>query len=292
MNSIWIVLPILTVLMFDLGLTLRPKDFSLVLKKPLVVFVALFGQIVLLPFLGYAVAYLFGLSAPLMIGLVLIACCPGGSSSNLFTRIAGGDVALSVLLTSLSSIITLFTLPLVMHLVTGAVGEAVGITLPIGNLIRQNLLLMLAPVLIGILFNYKAPQAAAKIDTFLSKTVFPALLIIVSIFFIQNRDVIIKNISSTGGSVVMLILSASALAGLLSRSFRFSGAHRRTIVIEVGMQNAAQAIAVATSPFIFNNNEIAIPGILYSLLMNVVLLIYVGLVKWGQRENREAEVKA
>ena len=113
----------------------------------------------------------------------------------------------------------------------------------------------------------------------LSKTVFLALLILVTIFFVQNYKTIFSYIGSLGPCVCLLILLASSLAALLSRIFRIEGAARRTVVIEVGMQNAAQAIAVATSPFIFNNNEMAIPAILYSLLMNLVLLGYVALVR-------------
>lgn len=279
MNTLVIVLPILTILMFDLGLTLKTDDFSLVFKKPLGVVVALFGQIVLLPALAFAIAYVFRLPPAFLIGLVLIGCCPGGSSSNLFTRVAGGDVALSVTLTALSSIITLITLPVIMHLVTGYTGSAVGITLPVKNLVIQNLLLMLFPVLLGIALHHFRPRIAKATDAVLSKTVFPSLLILVSIFFVQNRDVITQYLFSVGACVTALILTAILLAAGLSRMFRFDARVRKTVVIEVGMQNAAQAIAVASSPFIFHNNEIAIPGILYSLMMNLILLAYLGMIK-------------
>ena len=275
MNTLWIVLPILTILMYDLGLTLVPGDFSMVIKKPAAVFAALVCQIVALPLIAFVIASVFNLRAELMIGLVLIACCPGGSSSNLFTRIADVDVALSVMLTALSSVITLFTLPFIMRMVTGFAGEALGITLPVGNLIKQNLLLMLAPVVLGIITRFVSPRFAAAADRVLSKTIFPALLIIVSVFFIQNRDTIAHNIGSVGGCVCLLIIMGCLAGGLLSRALKLSGGLRRTIVIETGMQNAAQAIAVASSPFIFNNNEIAIPGIIYSLMMNLILIGYV-----------------
>lgn len=279
MNTLLIVLPILTVLMFDLGLTLKPGDFSLVMKHPKPVIIALFGQIVLLPLLAYGISVAFHLPPVFLIGMVLIACCPGGSSSNLFSRLAGGNVALSVILTALSSIITLFTVPLIMAFTTAHAGEAVGITLPVGNLLKQNVVLMLVPVLLGIALHAAKPNIADALDRVLSKTVFPALLILMSVFFIQHHKTIISYIGSLGLCVCLLILAASSLAALLSRIFRIEGPARRTVVIEVGMQNAAQAIAVASSPFIFNNNEMAIPAILYSLLMNLVLLGYVALAK-------------
>ena len=279
MNTLLIVLPILTVLMFDLGLTLKMEDFRLVLSRPKAVVIALFGQIVLLPILAAGLALAFRLPPVFFIGMVLIACCPGGSSSNIFSKLAGGDVALSVLLTALSSLITLLTVPVIMSWATGYAGEAVGITLPVGNLLKQNLLLMLLPVLFGIAVHYLWPRAAEKIDAVLSRTAFPLLLLLVSIFFAQHWRTILANLGRLGLCVTLLILLAAGSAAALSRLFRLHGRERRTVVIEVGMQNAAQAIAVASSPFIFANNEMAIPAILYSLLMNIVLLTYVAVVR-------------
>jgi BASS family bile acid:Na+ symporter len=122
--------------------------------------VALFGQLILLPLIALGLAWAFHLTPVFFIGLILIACCPGGSSSNVFSKLANGDVALSVTLTALSSIITLFTIPVIMSWATQMIGESVGITLPVGNLIKQNLLLMLLPVLLGVWGVYLAEIAA------------------------------------------------------------------------------------------------------------------------------------
>ena len=279
MNTIWIVLPILTLLMFDLGLTLRFEDFSKVVRHPWPVAVALVGQLSFLPAIALGLAYLFHLPPVFFIGLVLIACCPGGSSSNVFSKLAGGDVALSVTLTALSSIITLFTIPFIMSWATQLVGESVGITLPVGNLIKQNLVLMLLPVLLGIGMHYAWPKAADKTDKVLGKLAFPLLLTLITIFFIQHHRTILENIGTLGLCVTLLILLAIACSSLLSRLVKNNAQQRRTVVIEVGMQNAAQAIAIASSPLIFASEEMAIPAILYSLIMNIVLLIYVFIVR-------------
>ncbi len=278
MNTIWIVLPILTVLMFDLGLTLKLKDFYMVVTRPKAFIVALTGQIVLLPLIAFGLGHLFHLPPLFFVGLMLIACSPGGSSSNIFSKLAGGDVALSVTLTAMSSLITLLTLPVLMGWVTASTGSEAGITLPVGNLLKQNLLLMLLPVLLGIAVNRWWPKAAAGIDKVLSKAAFPALMLLVAVFFAQHYRTIFDNIGRVGACVTALILLAAGCAAALSHIFRISGRERRTVVIEVGMQNAAQAIALATSPFVFNNQEMAIPAILYSLMMNVVLLTYVAIV--------------
>ena len=282
MNTIWIVLPILTLLMFDLGLALRFEDFGSVFRRPWPIVVALVGQLVFLPAIALGLAYLLKLPPVFFIGLVLIACCPGGSSSNVFSKLAGGDVALSVTLTAISSIITLFTIPVIMGWATRLVGESVGITLPIGNLIKQNLVLMLLPVLLGIGLHYAAPKAAEKVDKVLTKLAFPLLLVLITVFYIQHRHTILDNIGILGLCVTALILLAIGLSSLLSHLVRNNARQRRTVVIEVGMQNAAQAISIASSPFIFANEEMAIPAILYSLIMNIVLLIYVGIVRKKQ----------
>ena len=279
MNTIWIVIPILTVLMFDLGLTLKLKDFYMVVTRPKAFFVALTGQIVLLPLIALGLGWAFQLTPVFFIGLMLIACSPGGSSSNIFSKLAGGDVALSVTLTAMSSLLTLITLPILMGWVTAASGAKAGITLPVGNLLKQNLLLMLLPVVIGLVINHFWSKAAAAIDKVLSRAAFPALMLLVTIFFAQHYRTIFAHIGRLGLCVTALILLAIGCASALSRLFRVSGRERRTVNIEVGMQNAAQAIALATSPFVFANQEMAIPAILYSLMMNVVLLTYVAVLK-------------
>ena len=279
MNSIFIVLPILTLLMFDLGLTLLPRDFVFIVRKPRAALVGLFGQLIMLPLIAYAIASFFSLPPIFFIGVMLIACCPGGSSSNIFSKLAKGDVALSVSLTALSSIITLVTVPAIMQWVTVYVGASQGIQLPVGNLLMQNVFTMLAPIVLGILCRKYYSNVAMKIDRVLSKIAFPALMLLAGIFFVQHYDTITTHFSVLGICVGLLLLTAVALSGVGSRCMRLNNKERRTIVIEVGMQNAAQAIAVASSPFVFNDGRIAIPAIIYALLMNVVLLTYVSIIK-------------
>lgn len=283
MNSIFIVLPILTLLMFCLGLTLEGKDFLLVFKRGKAVIGGLVGQL-LMPAIALAVAKVMHLDPIFTIGLVLIACCPGGSSSNIFSMLAKGDVALSVSLTALSSIITLFTLPLIMQFVTSSVGQQVGIQLPVKNLLMQNLVTMLLPIIIGIVLRYYKPQLAARIAKVLSSMAFPALMLLAGIFFVQHRETIADNFSVLGLAVTGLLLAAVLFAAVLCYLFGLHTKERRTIIIEVGMQNAAQAIAIASSPFVFNDGRFAIPAILYALMMNVVLLTYVAFVKMKSEE--------
>lgn len=276
-NSILIVLPILTVLMFDLGLTLRLSDFVNIFKKPKAMLAGLAGQLVVLPLIALCIGCLFKLQPEFFIGLMLIACCPGGSSSNIFSKLAKGDVALSVSLTAFSSIITLFTLPAIMQATTTQLGESVGISLPVGNLLKQNLITMLLPIVAGICLRRFAEGTAIKIDKVLSKCAFPALMLLAGIFFVQNKEVIIDQFGTLGLATGGLIMSSILAAAVISVVLHLRKTEKKTIIIEVGMQNAAQAIAVATSPFVFANAVIATPAIIYALLMNVVLLIYVAI---------------
>lgn len=234
MSTIFIVLPILTLLMFDLGLALKPQDFQLIAQRPKPVLVGLVGQIVLLPLVAWAIIQFTALSGQLsalfIIGIMLVACSPGGSSSNVFSMLAKGDVALSVTLTACSSIITLFTLPLIMAWVTNSVQMSdVSIQLPIGKLLVQNLVLMVVPIAIGFLVNMFRAQTAAKIHNVLKRIAMPALIVLVTVFFFQHKQTIIDEFGSLGLTMTILILATT--------------------------------------------------GCIYALMMNLILLAYVGITK-------------
>ena len=281
MNTIWIVMPILIVLMFLLGIELKRNAFNEVARNPRALFAGLAGQIVILPAIAFTVAWALNLPPIYFMGIMLIACCPGGSSSNVFSMLVKGNIALSITLTALSSVITLFTLPVIMEYTVQYVARETGsaIELPVGKLLIQNLVLLFVPLVLGALFRRLMPQAAIATSKVLNKCAFPALMTLAALFFLQYPREIIDNFTTQGIACTMLILAAMLASSLLSRASSVNTATRRTIIIEVGMQNAAQAIAIASSPFVFNNGEMAIPAIIYALMMNVILLIYVYVIK-------------
>ncbi len=218
------------------------------------------------------------LSPLFVIGIMLVACSPGGSSSNVFSMLAKGDVALSVTLTACSSIITLFTLPLIMAWVMKSIQFSdVSIQLPIGNLLIQNIVLMVVPIAIGFVVNIFREQTAAKIHNVLKRIAMPALVLLVTVFFVQHKQTIVAEFASLGLTMTILILATTGCGALLAWLLKLTTKERRTLVIEIGMQNAAQAITIACSPLIFNNEIIAIPAIIYALMMNLILLAYVGI---------------
>ena len=160
---------------------------------------------------------------------------------------------------------------------TSSLGTSTNVTLPVGNLLVQNIVLMAIPILVGLIVRHYKPHTAQKIHSVLKKIAFPALILLASIFFIQHKGTIINEFSTLGPSISIYILVAIVCGALISYIMHLKDKERKTIVIEVGMQNAAQAITIACSPLVFNNELIAIPAIIYALMMNVILLVYVGL---------------
>lgn len=270
-NPIIFIIPTLALLMFGLGAELRWCDFSSFFKQPKSLIVGLIAQLVGLPLIALFLIVLFEIPEPYAIGILLLALSPGGSSSNAFTMMAGGNVALSVSLTAISGVITIFTIPLVlmwyMH-------SANTIELPILNIFIQNVILMLLPLLLGMLtLKYKPTWANHCANFIKSKGIF-LLFFIATIFFIDNRTLIIANFSNVALILVLLLVGCTLLGAAIGRLMQLKQPDRTAIVIEVGMQNAAQTIALACSPLVFNNNEMAIPAIIYSLLMNIFFLSY------------------
>ena len=124
------------------------------------------------------------------------------------------------------------------------------------------------------------------IDKVLSRLAFPALMLLAGVFFIQHRQTIVSEFARLGTATTLLLVITMAIGFGIAQLFRLKRNEQRTLLIEIGMQNAAQAIAIAASPFVFNNEVIAIPAIIYALMMNVVLLTYVALIKQLMRRHR------
>ena len=284
MNPIVIVLPILLLLMFGLGLSFRPGEWLALIRQPKAVWVGLAAQMVVLLLLALGLVWWFRPEPYVWVGLMLIAASPGGSSSNILTLLAKGDVPLSVTLTVLSSVLTVFTLPplLAFSLQTAGLGRAT-VDLPVGQLLLQNGMLVLLPMLLGMVFNHRYPQAARRVGRWIDQAAFPALLLLVTVFFVANRQLIASHFSSLVLMVSLLIAAAMAAGALLAGGFGLQGRQRRTIVIEAGIQNSAQAIAVAGSPFVLNNAAFAVPAVIYALLMNVILLGYIAYYRFGRK---------
>ncbi|MBQ2381426.1 MAG: bile acid:sodium symporter family protein [Succinivibrio sp.] len=282
MNPIILVMALLVILTYTIGLNLKKEDFLMLIKKPVPVITGLTGQLLILPLIAFLIAKAFNLEEVFFIGLVLIALCPGGSSSNIFTLIAKGDLALSVSLTALSSVITLFTLPFFMALYLNIFNKngvfSSSIEFPLINILIQNILLMFIPIVLGVLTKIIFKNGAKKISRVLEKIAFPSLALIATMFFIKHAKTISSHLDILLVAIITLVFAAIVVSSLLSRALCQDSKTRRTIVIEVAMQNAAQAIALCVSPFAFNNEIMSIPAIIYALIMNIILLAYVAMI--------------
>ena len=282
MNPIILVMALLVILTYTIGLNLKKEDFLMLIKKPVPVITGLTGQLLILPLIAFFIAKAFNLEEVFFIGLVLIALCPGGSSSNIFTLIAKGDLALSVSLTALSSVITLFTLPFFMALCLNIFNKngvfSSSIEFPLINILIQNILLMFIPIVLGVLTKIIFKNGAKKLSRVLEKIAFPSLALIATMFFIKHAKTISSHLDILLVAIITLVFAAIVVSSLLSRALCQDSKTRRTIVIEVAMQNAAQAIALCVSPFAFNNEIMSIPAIIYALIMNIILLAYVAMI--------------
>lgn len=196
-----VLLPLaLVIIMFGMGLTLTVQDFRRVWIAPKAVAIGLIAQLVMLPLLGFAIASLTPLSPELAVGVIILAACPGGPTSNLFTFLAAGDVALSITLTAISSLITVFSIPWVVNLGLQAfLDQTSTFQLPFGPTVVQIAVVAIIPVVLGMLVRHYAPQLAQRTDRSLRwiSTAFLAAVIVG--FFAQERQNILAFFQSAGG---------------------------------------------------------------------------------------------
>jgi bile acid:Na+ symporter, BASS family len=281
MSILWLVIPILMLLMFSLGLDLRGADFLRVVRWPAAAIIGLIAQMLGLPLVAFMVASLLGLPPIQAVGLVLLAACPGGPSSNAFTMLARGDVALSVSLTAVTSVLTVLTIPVVVNLAMGHwMAAEAGLRLGLGPVLGQNAVTILFPIGVGMLLRVRCAPLAERLGHMLRRAALPMLLAMVTIFMVQQSDVLLAGMSKIALAALLLIGTTMALGAFLGWIGRLREAARRAILIEVGMQNAAQAMAIAASPFLLANGAYAIPAVVYAVTMNVVLLGYLGWLRF------------
>jgi len=279
-----IFLPIaLGVIMLGMGLSLVPSHFRQIVLAPKAVILGLFLQIVVLPALAWIIAVATNLSPELAVGLMLIAACPGGATSNLISHLANGDSALSITLTALSSLIIIVTIPFLINASSFYfIGEGQFVSLPVLQTIVQILLVTLLPVSIGMLIKSRFPQLAARAQKSVKILSSLFLILIIAGAILKERENIVDFIIQVGIATLALNLTAMILGYWIARIFKLLKEQVRTITIEVGIQNGTLGIAIATAPSLLNNSTMAIPSAIYSLLM---FISGAGLVAWSMKSN-------
>jgi BASS family bile acid:Na+ symporter len=281
-----ILLPIaLGVLMLGMGLGLILADFQRITRYPKAVMIGLVNQIIILPIVGFIIASILPLRPEIAVGLMIIAICPGGPSSNVLTYLAKGDVALSVTLTAFSSIITIFTIPFLASLsLQHFMGKSAAISLPIGSTMAQIFLIIVLPMIIGMTIRHYFPLLAKNLEPITNRLAVIFLAIIILLLIIREWERLPLFIAQTGIAVIILNTIASLIGFFSGRLFNLNITQRICIAIEVGIQSGTLAIAITAG--LLNNPDLAIPAIVYSLWMYVSAFIA---VSYGRKKVALAE---
>ena len=274
-----VILPLaLAFIMFVLGLGLTGSDFLRVVKQPRNFFVGAFSQIILLPIIAFILVKIWPIAPELAIGVMIIAAAPGGVTSNLLTSLAKGDVALSISLTAIISLLCVITIPFIVLTSVGLLSDS-SITQDISlfSMSRDMFLIVTVPVILGILIRRFASGAALKFEPIAKKISIVLFVLVLLGAIAAERENVISYFAQAGLitfvlNVVMMIV-AYCVAKLLASGMK----QKKCITIECGLQNGTLAIFVATS--IFGGGMYVIPAATYSLIMFATSLIFVYLVR-------------
>ena len=267
----------LAVIMFGMGLSLRIEDFKRILIYPKAVGIGLLNQLIFLPIIAFGIANLFELPAELAVGLMILAVCPGGATSNLITHLAKGDAALSITLTAFSSVITVFTIPFLVNYSIGYFipgGEAQ--QLEVVGTVVSVLVITIIPVALGMLVFAKAPKLASKLDLPFRRISAIFFVIIVVAAVLKEKENLVRYFVEAGPAALTLNVSTLLLSFGTARLFKLPFRQGLTIAIESGIQNGTLGITIAAT--LLMNSVMTIPSAIYSLIMfgTAALVIFFG----------------
>ena len=255
----------LAFIMLGMGLSLTVKDFRNILIFPKAMIIGLTNQLILLPIFGFALVQLFGLTGAMAVGIMILAACPGGATSNLITHLSKGDIALSISLTAISSFVTIVSIPLIVNFAINFFGEEGSVTLPVLETIIQIMGVTVVPVAIGMALKKRFPKLALKADRpvrIASAIIFAAVLLAA---ILKERDSIVEFFVLSGPVMLSLNILTLVVGYFLATVFILPKRQRLTISIESGIQNGTLGIMIAAT--LLKNSEMTIPIAIYSLIM-------------------------
>ena len=258
-----IINPLLGVIMFGMGLTLRAEDFRIVFSRPKDVVIGCLAQFTVMPLLAWSLARIFALDEALTVGVILVGCCPGGTASNVITYLAKGDLALSVGMTGVSTVLAPLATPLLVWLLAGKT-----VDVNVMGMLLSILWVVILPIVAGLVVKRLWPRQTAKATAFLPALSTLAICAIVLIVISANAGKLMS-----GGLVIVLVVMLHNVCGLgigygIGRLLGLSTAKRRAISIEVGMQNSGLASSLATLHFA-SYPMATIPGAVFSVWHNI-----------------------
>ena len=274
-----IFLPIaLAFIMFALGLGLTGADFLRVLKQPKDFFVGAISQIILLPIIAFILVKIWPISPELAIGVMIIAAAPGGVTSNILTSFARGDVALSISLTAVISLLSVITVPFIIVTSLSLLdSETISQNISLASMAISMFLIVTVPVILGMIFRRFASNAAIKFEPIAKKISIGLFIIVLLGAILAEKDNIVSYFADAGLITLALNVIMMIVAFYVAQLLATGNAQKKCIAIECGLQNGTLAIFVGTT--LFGGGAFVIPAATYSLIMFATSLIFVYLVK-------------
>jgi BASS family bile acid:Na+ symporter len=276
----------LAIIMLGMGMTLIITDFTRVIKYPKAILIGLTNQLIFLPIIGFSLAIAFNLNPVMAVGLMILASCPGGPTSNLITQVCKGNIALSVTLTAVASIVSILTIPFILSYALAYFGSNTEVTikLPIIDTILQIMGITVIPISIGMLIRKHKTNFAKRMEKPM-RTASTVIFILVFIAVLAaNADKLIDGLKEAGFVTLVLNIATMGLGYLTARLFKLNFKNTISITIESGIQNGTLALVIATS--ILNNVEMGIPIGAYAIWM----FLTSGILMWqlGKIPNLDA----
>jgi len=274
-----VILPLaLAFIMFVLGLGLTGADFLRVIKQPRDFFVGAFSQIILLPIIAFILVMIWPIAPELAIGVMIIAAAPGGVTSNLLTSFAKGDVALSISLTAIISLLCVITIPFIVLTSVGLLGDSnIPQDISLLSMSRDMFLIVTVPVILGMLLRRFASGIALKFEPIAKKISIVLFVLVLLGAIAAERENVISYFAQAGLITLVLNVVMMVVAYYVAKFLSSGTEQRKCITIECGLQNGTLAIFVAIS--IFGGGAYVIPAATYSLIMFATSLIFVYLVR-------------
>ena len=273
----------LAIIMLGMGMTLIPADFTRIIKYPKAILIGLTNQLVFLPIIGFSLAIIFNLNPVMAVGLMILATCPGGPTSNLITQVCKGNIALSVTLTAIASVISILTIPFILSYALEYFGSNTDVTikLPIVDTILQIMGITVIPISIGMFIRKHKTNFAKRMEKPM-RTASTVIFILVFIAVLTaNADKLVDGMKAAGLVTLVLNIATMGLGYLTAKLFKLNLKNAISITIESGIQNGTLAFVIATS--ILNNVEMGIPTGAYAIWM----FMTGGILMWqlGRRTN-------
>ena len=274
-----IILPIaLAFIMLVLGLGLTAQDFLRVIKQPRDFLIGLFSQVILLPIVAFLIIKIWSIAPELAIGVMIIAAAPGGVTSNLLTSFAKGDVALSISLTAIISLLCVFTIPFIVLTSAELLGKTEATNnVSLFNMTKDMFLIVTVPVILGMLFRKFVPNLSLKLEPIAKKISIVLFILVLLGAIAAERENVLSYFAQAGLITLTLNVLMMIIAFYVAQIFATGIKQKKSITIECGLQNGTLAIFVATS--LFDGGVYVIPAAIYSLIMFATSIIFVFIVK-------------